>query len=115
MNYELAKELKEAGFPFIRIEGGMGVGRQGYFDFNPEGDEKIGAQHFYTPTLSELIEACGVDFDSLHHNSDGKWQALAEVLVGEPKTTIEDEEVAEGLGSTPEEAVARLWLSLIKK
>jgi len=51
MTYEFAKKLKEAGFPFVRINRGDMFDRNGYFDFNPEGKEEIGVQYFYIPNL----------------------------------------------------------------
>lgn len=52
------------------------------------------------PTLSELIEECGEGFKfSLHRFIEG-WFA--------------DTKGHEGKGSTPEEAVANLWLELNK-
>lgn len=104
INYDLAKRLKDAGFPFVRINGGDKFDRNGYFDFNPEGDQEIGAQHFYVPTLSDLIEACGNRFVHLKRSHDsGSWYAEAY-----------------GFGvcifcQSPEEAVANLYLELNKK
>lgn len=79
MNYELAKKLKEAGFPSnweLRTEALLPY-----------------------PTLSELIAACGVKFHRLEQAGLEKWCSYA---VGG----------TQGIGSTPEEAVARLWLAL---
>ncbi len=57
----------------------------------------------YEPTLSELITACGDRFRSLDNYSEEGWFAFA---VGE-HTKVG--------GSTPEEAVAKLYLELNKK
>lgn len=84
MKYELAKKLKEAGFPQKSP--------------NREKDEWL----YYEPTLSELIEACGVEFNSLV-KFGSYWSASAN-----------DFEL-NGKGSTPEEAVANLWLVLNSK
>jgi hypothetical protein len=58
----------------------------------------------YDPTLSELIEACNNKLDyvfaDLSQRSDLSWSA----------SVWESEE--EGIGSTPEEATAKLWLAL---
>jgi hypothetical protein len=63
---------------------------------------------FYVPTLSELIEACGEMFGSLVKSTHfGATMWLAHSRNARPAKT-------EG-GSTPEEAVARLWLALNKK
>ncbi len=107
MNYELAKELKDAGFP-------------------QEVDESIPAPHIflaperhvseptfqdelaYAPTLSELIEAIGVEnFGSLSHYGD-EWICSFYNLDDSTRQV-------EGSGVTPEEAVARLWLALNPK
>lgn len=89
MKYELAKELKDAGFPLAR------------YGYDPEG--AVAGQ--IVPTLSELIEACGEDFLKLTKDVTG-WLAYGEDEPLEPLETV---------GPTPEEAVARLWLALNKK
>ncbi len=63
------------------------------------------------PTLSELIEACGEKFEELINLKD-KW-----ICYGGGKDIIKGVEQwhAFGEGSTPEEAVANLWLELNKK
>lgn len=86
MNYELAKELKEAGFPQMDI------------DENLSGEPRP-----YRPTLSELIEACGEEFYKLTKQVEG-WYAMSMSALKEI-----------GPCPTPEEAVARLWLALNKK
>jgi len=100
MNYELAKQLKEAGFPQI------------YGNFQTKDGcvyERASKNRAHVPTLSELIDACGEDLDSLNrHNGDCEceeddceyqWDALNRTLEYAP-------------GKTPEEAVAKLWLKL---
>lgn len=119
MNYELAKELKEAGFPQTWPDGRLYFDEQGMVDY---ACEDHGSQEgVVIPTLSELIEACGNVFESLSYarkgsehpsntewlERDGRWIAVAE---GPDGFTIEDK-----AGKTPEEAVARLWLALNKK
>lgn len=115
MNYEIARELKNAGFP-QRFKDGR---------YYPEKDltfEEAQTAHLFLderrrgtpeselevsklvsiPNLSELIEACGDDFGYLkRYTADGVWEAGA--FEGE------------GDGQTPEEALARLWLDLNKK
>ena len=83
MNYELAKQLKDAGFP----QNGTGQ----FIDVK-----------LASPTLSELIEACGDDFLNLYKTKD-KWNCVH---------PLEDND--DCCGSTPEEAVAHLWLELNK-
>ena len=101
MTYELAKELKDAGFPQPALD------FKGEFLFSEYG-EPLDTQA-YAPILSELIEACGTNFGGLVRLSDGTWNAATPVVdtgmsYGNPSTEVE--------GSTPEDAVARLWLAL---
>ena len=98
MTYELAKQLKYAGFPI-----------KPYPEWALKMDGPLGEAEYrecYRPTLSELIEACGNDFLEL-----GK--APAEYL---PNLKINwvarKDETVYGLGYSPEEAVAKLWLAL---
>ncbi len=89
ISYELAKKLKEAGFPQkdYRLE---------CRDL-PNGTAPI----MFYPTLSELIEACGSKFGALLVGPGILWTASGNGL-----------EVHAG---NPEEAVANLWLELNKK
>lgn len=95
MIYELAKQLKDAGFP-------QGMRPDVYFIPQLIGDD---GEFAYLPTLSELIEACGRSLvflrrvAALHERKD-KWQSGNDIIFYE--------------GSTPEEAVAKLWLALNK-
>jgi len=56
MNYELAKQLYDAGFP-----------QQGFGRWVGNPDQVIwrAGDRVYVPTLEELIKACGDDFNSL--------------------------------------------------
>ena len=97
MNYELAKKLKDAGFPLYSP------------DLFSAGVWEIDTKAFHVPTLSELIEACGENFASLGNcRKEGKRFWLAEYWnnpgMQAPGLRIE--------GNTPEEAVANLWLQL---
>lgn len=97
MNYELAKELKDAGYNHGRFQ------LYGPKDF---------ANRF--PTLEELIEACGTSFMSLsaykesvgyeQHEAIESWSAIG------AKTVCKV-----GKGKIPTEAVARLWIALQAK
>lgn len=101
MNYELAKKLKDAGFP-----------QKG------KGDEVTfmklrsfeGMENCYIPSLSELIEACGESIDMITRertaieNKTLGWRAYCH-----KGPSISKE------GKSPEEAVARLWLALNAK
>ena len=83
MNFKLARELEENGFPKKGCN----------WDYSHEHDK---GQVLYFPSLSELIEACGDDFNILVRGKDGFWYAESEQ------------------GKTPTEAVARLWLVINK-
>jgi hypothetical protein len=92
MNYELAKKLKDAGFPQYEPNGFPGI-------MNPDGDKAV-----YYPTLSKLIESCGDDFKEMYRaDKSGKSIWVAKCC---------DNSSHVGEGSTPEEAVANLWLAL---
>lgn len=112
MNYELAKQLKDAGFP---------QDGEGENIFNETWDEPNTEKYHerpsaYLPSLSELIEVCGVSFESLTKTSFSACQDNSLVLsVEEPNVAYLATSIAEevkGWGLTPEEAVAKLWLEL---
>lgn len=95
MTYELAKKLKDAGFP--------------QKENNSQNWDEPTMRFYYSPTLSELIKACGNKFGvlqlaDLRKNSKSRWYASTIVYVENP-----------AYGKTPEEAVAKLWLELNKK
>jgi hypothetical protein len=95
MNYDLAKRLKDAGFP---------QEAQGIFSFPPAGsmDETSRMRGVaYEPSLSELIEACGTPF-RLTSYSIGVWNASDKVT----------SDGHMGTGQSPDEAVANLWLAI---
>lgn len=110
MIYELAKQLKHAGFPQNVVN---------RIHYRNDCEECKGGNHekamsadlldeydIAIPTLSELIEACGERFENLTFY-EGKWLANAWYI-------------GDGIGSdisgqTPEEAVAKLWIELNKK
>lgn len=94
MNYELAKQLKDNGFP---------LPTSGYSVSDKDGENTL-----QIPTLSELIDACGINIYTLEHNNlttDNEcWYANSGSYPG-----------GSHRGKTPEEAVAKLWLKLNKK
>lgn len=109
MNYELAKKLKEAGFP----QSGQ------WGDITDVNNRVVGfvnktATHV-VPTLSELIESCGTNFDTLTLST--KQTGYAQVSDWWYATAKCDKDAIPPMaeGETPEEAVANLWLALQHK
>jgi hypothetical protein len=95
MNYELAKRLRDAGFP--QSGNGRWIGPQDKIVWR-SGDR------VYVPTLEELIEACGDKFFVLN----------ATKTRGQPNTwyaAITDPNAIEATAATPAEAVAKVWLA----
>ena len=98
-NYELAKKLKNAGFPVK--------------EFEDHSINMVTGRTFDTPTLSELIEACDGRFN-LNHFPDHiypneQWEATLYRYGNSNEGKI----IVHGI--TPEEAVAHLWLALQDK
>lgn len=103
MTYELAKKLKDAGFP--QKKGGMYISSSGIVK-DVAVDMMVETEQAYcVPTLSELIEACGDEFSNLikFHITSERWSANCY------KNDLNCS------GETPEEAVANLWLKLNEK
>jgi hypothetical protein len=110
MTYELAKELAEAGFRsgggeyrYRRdIKSGTPYRVHRYSQYTSSAGEVLCA----APTLADLIEACGETLAELRQNPEtGEWGA----------TNTSDwwtQSRHTAVGSSPEEAVARLWLAL---
>ena len=90
MDYDLAESLMDAGFP--QIGKGSLIGPMNKLVWR-SGDR------VYVPTLEELIEACGDGFESLERGMN-TWFCNDTFLYD---------------GTTPVEAVARLWLALNRK
>jgi hypothetical protein len=142
MNYELAKQLKEAGFKWdetleevrfhndnlTRIGKTEPIFIDAYMDIPEKYKERIldgDDGWFYAPTLSELIDACGDKFgalkplDSLENqgfNISIGWKAESKKWETENINQYGEKQggIANyfGEGKTPEEAVAKLWLKL---
>lgn len=108
MDYKLAKELKDAGFPQGKPPATV------RYDHAPDNLIYYQGEWVLIPTLSELIAACGEEFGNLGRykwpsgDSRSDWLATQQY---EAKNLGKNEK---GEGSTPEEAVAKLWLSLRK-
>jgi len=106
---ETAQKLKEAGFPqngggLHRIHKTGSVGKSTSQPY----------ESFYEPTLSELIEACGDSFKNLTYKfqyyakNGNTW--FCNWVSYEWRDDAQEEWDSEG--STPEDAVANLWLEL---
>ena len=126
MNVETAQKLKDAGYPFKL-----------YLDEFKENHVIVGNNLIklndginFTPTLSALIEACGNKFTMLSRENEfveGEevakfskdkriWYSHGITYVYfEPDGDIDSVHNDSFSGSTPEEAVADLWLELNKK
>ena len=108
MNYELAKRLKDAGFPQEKFSGGYLCAHGGHAPTPDTCWDKV-----YCPPLEELIEACGTICPKVFdfYRSLPNWLAT-----GIPEDGLCDcEEMPSGRGDTPIEAVANLWIELNKK
>lgn len=106
IRYELAKELKDAGFPQGGPKEPHCVQCNELALYTRCYDHE--KEYVFHPTLSELIEACGETLQSLYNCGSAGWEAIREDdKYGDSKGFEK--------GSTPEEAVARLWLALNPK
>ncbi len=101
ISIEQAKKLKEAGFP---QEGSD----ERYFHWLQMKEGKT--EKTYLPDLSELIEACGDEFHELHWCAIGRWDTPRRWSVWG-----HNRDLGPFVGTTPEEAVANLYLSLNQK
>jgi hypothetical protein len=92
MNDALLTQLKDAGFPVVTFTPHAGLEHRAT-------DRVVGdGTVIQIPTLAELIAAC-VIFERLLYDVDhDRWQAEGATFTGE--------------GTSPEEAVAHLWLQL---
>lgn len=128
LSYETALKLKDAGFPELK---GRYQSSKGYVFFSARNKDIENPQEFppkedvrtqtenkvgkivFIPTLSELIEACGDKFTSLEKRPDG-FRAISHE---NPRGYNFDSLIPflSTVGSSPEEAVANLYLALNKK
>lgn len=116
MEYELAKELKDAGFPqHSHLTSAPNGGCPHWMDkkYHKFPNELPDCDCFVAiPTLSELIEACGERCTYL-------WRTVEGWATGEAQKrgdhAMFDANFCRAEGKTPEEAVARLWLGLNRK
>jgi len=95
MTYELARQLSDAGFPFVPVAAAPFARRGRDFIAFADGPS------YHEPGLTELIDECR-QFSRLSHDAvSDRWSAKGGAFTGE--------------GDDPEEAVARLWLQLQPK
>jgi hypothetical protein len=95
MNDVLVRQLKDAGFPVVTFTPQEGVEHRAT-DW-AVGDGTV----VQTPTLAQLIEAC-VMFQRLTYDAEhDRWHATGSTFTGD--------------GTSPEEAVAHLWLQLNRR
>jgi ABC-type glycerol-3-phosphate transport system substrate-binding protein len=129
MTYELAKELKDAGFPQNHSEfyygQGYGFNDKSVYELHYRSEQKPirpWVTYLAAPTLSELIEACPKKREgdgkhkhdaylALEMSPSGRWTAGYNRYQNHEGYYFDEDEEA---GETPEEAVARLWLALNK-
>ena len=99
MNYELAKQLKDAGYkfqPMSMADDKVAELRKRQIDF---GEYKERIRFVLTPTLEELIDACGDEFRLLELVSGKRWECVG----------------VDEFFDTPTEAVAKLYIQLNEK
>lgn len=135
MNYELARQLKDAGFeqrndlldfefnkePLHEV--GYHLLRENGDSYDEFNDRTMYLYYFsedyvkgegtkyivYIPTLEELIDACGDELHIISRNKQEGWSAYNhEEGYYSEKTSIRT------TGKTPTESVAKLWLELNK-
>lgn len=121
MTYELALKLKKAGFKqegksnsFLVEKDSDADSRDWVNGFLFQNKDK----YVYNPLLTELIEACGDRFAGLLQNKtlDGyEYKAFENLWLIRINSSRNFGDFIKGIqahGSTPEEAVANLWISL---
>jgi hypothetical protein len=89
ISYELARKLKQAGFPQSELA---------------RAQRQAGYDYVSMPGLAALIEACGRDFGALGRRG-ATWIACGYIAQYGEWRNIHS-------ADTPEDAVARLWLSV---
>lgn len=120
MTYELAKRLKEAGFPQSEnnVYGTVGVynlraGSNCPKNFSNDCDKECQDNHIYFPTLEELIEACGDRLYSIMRSSGTDINGVIQhTWCAEARDPENDQIIDCADYPTITEAVANLWLAL---
>ena len=121
MNYELAKELKDAGFPQTPPRKLWCITCKNWRDTGClQSDLEMSDRHeresVKVPTLSELIEACRDNLNYIQGSfslQDESYTTDVETIVAwNASATIAAKNIEVCHNGTQEEAVARLWLAL---
>lgn len=119
MEYELAKQLKEAGFPQEKyFKGRILVSPDFPYPPSPVDEGKIWMEEHkkytyglaYKPILSELINEC----IELNHDNTFRLENIKDNVKWFAEMFNFGTLIAQTDGSTPEIAVANLWLELHK-
>ena len=118
ITYELAKKLKDAGFPQYPVSGDTVYDEFGLLVIMPisaKDPAKNSGMVWWCkiPTLSELIEACGEKFGKLDSPL-----IQGDIFDREDKerwcsATVDGDDFE--WGESPEQSVAKLWLLINKK
>ena len=113
ITYELAKQLKDAGFP-QQYKGFMYTHTSDGIDLGY--GKRMLEQQIYCPTLSELIEVCGNRFLILKQfvESTGTYWLAGGIDVAAKGRMVQMTDCIKNGAKSPEEAVAKLWLELNK-
>lgn len=120
MNYELVKKLKEAGWPQKLVSGSSDVYHLNHSDkdlnkiYTVTEGNIINTEYLKVPLLSELVEACGEDFDAIFSGKQRKEDGYPKSKDMEWRADATNRTGFSCSGSTPEEAIANLWLALNK-
>jgi hypothetical protein len=113
VNYELAKQLKDAGFPQGVTDGSEYYGPGGVYHRH-RSDYTMPIEWWYIPTLSELIAELGNDL-IMWHSPQG-WHVSRQLSIDKwpssPPNEIIEAEITE---KELDVALAKLWLSLNQK
>lgn len=107
INYELAKQLKDVGFPQRKYGMLIECIHGAYFRHQDDCPEGCDSSNFVSyPNLNELIEACGDKFHGMYKADDC-------IAHGFNSDDVFDDVYVHG--QSFEEAVAKLWIELNKK
>lgn len=111
--YEIAKKLKDLGFPQKMTNRVCQCNKPTYRDGMTNCCGHSYYQYAYAPTLEELIEACGEGLNVMERDSGG-WQVGIQQCEPYEGCWL-DVFAPNGEGQNLVEAVANLWLALNSK